>query len=323
MMLTLVLADNLLLLFVGWEGVGLCSYLLIGYYIKWDVAGSAAKKAFVMNRIGDFGFMIATFLVFTTFGTISFVSKNINGQEVQSFLTQVSSHPFAVGTLTAIRLFFCVGATGKSAQIPLFTWLPDAMAGPTPVSALIHAATMVTAGVYLVARCSPVFVKAPTAMAVVALIGAATAIFAATIGIAQNDIKKVLAYSTVSQLGYMFLACGVGAFTAGIFHLMTHAFFKALLFLGSGSVIHAMSGEQDMRRMGGLKEKLPITHLTMFVGCLAIAGVPFLAGFFSKDEILWSAFAVGGYGRWLWAIGLVTAGMTAFYMFRLFYMTFH
>ncbi|HEU0174949.1 MAG TPA: NADH-quinone oxidoreductase subunit L [Blastocatellia bacterium] len=326
MMLTLVLADNLLLLFVGWEGVGLCSYLLIGYYIKWDVAGSAAKKAFVMNRIGDFGFMIATFMVFTTFGTISFVSKNINGQEIQSFLAQAASSPVAVGTLTAIALLFFVGATGKSAQIPLFTWLPDAMAGPTPVSALIHAATMVTAGVYLVARCSPVFLRAPTAMAVVAVIGAATAIFAATIGIAQNDIKKVLAYSTISQLGYMFLACGVGAFTAGIFHVMTHAFFKALLFLGSGSVIHGMSNEQDMRRMGGLRKYMPITFSTMAVGWLAISGVPLLSGFFSKDEILWRTWSTGdlphNWGKALWVVAAITAVITAVYMTRLMVMTF-
>jgi len=326
MMLTLVLADNLLLLFVGWEGVGLCSYLLIGYYIKWDVAGSAAKKAFVMNRIGDFGFMIATFLVFTTFGTISFVSKNIAGQEIPSFLAQAASPAIAVGTLTAISLLFFVGATGKSAQIPLLTWLPDAMAGPTPVSALIHAATMVTAGVYLVARCSAVFVKAPTAMAVVALIGAATAIFAATIGLAQNDIKKVLAYSTVSQLGYMFLACGVGAFVAGIFHVMTHAFFKALLFLGSGSVIHGMDNEQDMRRMGGLKKYMPITFSTMVAGWLAISGFPLLSGFFSKDEILWRTWSTDAlppnWGRALWVVGAITAVITAIYMTRLMVMTF-
>jgi len=327
MMLTLVLADNLLLLFVGWEGVGLCSYLLIGYYIKWDVAGSAAKKAFVMNRIGDFGFMIATFLVFTNFHTISFVTKDINGVEVSSFLAQAAASPaVAVGTLTAIALLFFVGATGKSAQVPLFTWLPDAMAGPTPVSALIHAATMVTAGVYLVARCSPVFVKAPTAMAVVAVIGAATAIFAATIGIAQNDIKKVLAYSTVSQLGYMFLACGVGAFVAGIFHVMTHAFFKALLFLGSGSVIHGMSDEQDMRRMGGLRKYMRITFSTMFVGWLAISGFPLLSGFFSKDEILWRTWSTEAlphnWGKALWVVAAVTAVITAVYMTRLMVMTF-
>ncbi|HEV2666862.1 MAG TPA: NADH-quinone oxidoreductase subunit L, partial [Blastocatellia bacterium] len=326
MMLTLVMADNLLLLFVGWEGVGLCSYLLIGYYIKWDVAGSAAKKAFVMNRIGDFGFMIATFMVFTAFHTISFVTKNINGVEVQSFLAQAASQPVAVGTLTAIALLLFVGATGKSAQIPLFTWLPDAMAGPTPVSALIHAATMVTAGVYLVARCSPIYVKAPTAMAVVAVIGAGTAIFAATIGIAQNDIKKVLAYSTVSQLGYMFLACGVGAFVAGIFHVMTHAFFKALLFLGSGSVIHGMSNEQDMRRMGGLKKYMKITFGTMLVGWLAISGFPLLSGFFSKDEILWRTWSTGvlphNWGKALWIVAAITAVITAVYMTRLMVMTF-
>jgi NADH-quinone oxidoreductase subunit L len=326
MMLTLVLGDNLLLLFVGWEGVGLCSYLLIGFYIKWDVAGSAAKKAFVINRIGDFGFMIATFLVFTTFGTISFVTKNINGQDIPSFLAQAATVPVAVGTLTAIALLFFVGATGKSAQIPLFTWLPDAMAGPTPVSALIHAATMVTAGVYLVARCSSVFVKAPTAMAVVAVIGAATAIFAATIGLAQNDIKKVLAYSTVSQLGYMFLACGVGAFTAGIFHVMTHAFFKALLFLGAGSVIHGMSNEQDMRRMGGLRKYMPITFSTMMAGWLAISGFPFLSGFFSKDEILWRTWSTEAlphnWGKALWVVGAITAVTTAVYMTRLMIMTF-
>jgi NADH-quinone oxidoreductase subunit L len=326
MMLTLVLADNLLLLFVGWEGVGLCSYLLIGYYTKWDVAGDAAKKAFIVNRIGDFGFMIATFLVFATFGTISFVSKN----GVDSFLIQAAKMPvegwLVFGVLTTISLLFFVGATGKSAQIPLFVWLPDAMAGPTPVSALIHAATMVTAGVYLTARCSPIFVKSPTAMAVVAVIGAATAIFAATIGIAQNDIKKVLAYSTVSQLGYMFLACGVGAFTAGIFHVMTHAFFKALLFLGSGSVIHGMANEQDMRRMGGLKKYMPITFVTMFVGWLAISGVPLLSGFFSKDEILWRAWSTDALphnlGKVLWGIAALTALLTAVYMTRLMWMTF-
>ncbi len=323
MMLTLVLADNLLLLFVGWEGVGLCSYLLIGYYIKWDVAGYAAKKAFVVNRIGDFGFMIATFLVFTAFGTISFVSKN----GTSSFLEQATSLPGAAFGATAIALLFFLGATGKSAQIPLFTWLPDAMAGPTPVSALIHAATMVTAGVYLTARCSAIFVKSPTAMAIVAVIGAATAIFAATIGLAQNDIKKVLAYSTVSQLGYMFLACGVGAFTAGIFHVMTHAFFKALLFLGSGSVIHGMSNEQDIRRMGGLRKYMKITFATMFVGWLAISGFPLLAGFFSKDEILWRTWSTTALhpawlGKALWAIAAVTALLTAIYMTRMMVLTF-
>lgn len=331
MMLTLVLGDNLLLLFVGWEGVGLCSYLLIGFFIKWNVAGDAAKKAFIVNRIGDFGFMIATFLVFTTFGTISFVAKNISGQEVAGFLAQASLPTIAVGgTMTAIALLLFVGATGKSAQIPLFVWLPDAMAGPTPVSALIHAATMVTAGVYLTARCSAVVVKSPTAMAVIAIIGAATAIFAATIGLAQNDIKKVLAYSTVSQLGYMFLACGVGAFIAGIFHVMTHAFFKALLFLGSGSVIHGMHEEQDIRRMGGLRKYMPYTFATMFVGWLAISGFPLLSGFFSKDEILWKTWSTEALphvfglplGKILWAVAALTALLTAIYMTRMMVMTF-
>jgi NADH-quinone oxidoreductase subunit L len=326
MMLTLVLADNLPLLFIGWEGVGLCSYLLIGYYIKWDVAGSAAKKAFIVNRIGDFGFMIATFLVFTSFGTVSFVGKN----DVPGFLEQAMAMPaegwMVFGVLTAIALLFFVGATGKSAQIPLFVWLPDAMAGPTPVSALIHAATMVTAGVYLVARTSQVFVKSPTALAVVAVVGAATAIFAATIGLAQSDIKKVLAYSTVSQLGYMFLACGVGAFTAGIFHVVTHAFFKALLFLGAGSVIHGINNEQDIRKMGGLWKYMKITGVTMVAGWLAISGVPLLSGFFSKDEILWRTWSTEAlphnWGKVLWAIAAVTAVLTAIYMTRLMVLTF-
>jgi NADH-quinone oxidoreductase subunit L len=328
MMLTLVLADNLLLLFVGWEGVGLCSYLLIGYYIRRKEAGDAAKKAFVVNRIGDFGYMIGMFLVFTTFGTISFVAKN----GVPGFLEQAASRPveafgFAgAGAMTAIALLLFVGATGKSAQIPLFTWLPDAMAGPTPVSALIHAATMVTAGVYLTARCSAVVVKSPTAMFVIAIIGAATAIFAATIGLAQNDIKKVLAYSTVSQLGYMFLACGVGAFIAGIFHVMTHAFFKALLFLGSGSVIHGMHEEQDIRRMGGLRKYMPITFATMAIGWLAIAGFPLLSGFFSKDEILWKTFSTEAlpdpWGKVLWGVAALTALLTAIYMTRMMVLTF-
>lgn len=326
MMLTLVLADNLLLLFVGWEGVGLCSYLLIGYYIRKKEAGDAAKKAFVVNRIGDFGYMIGMFLIFVTFKTISFVSKG----DVASFLEQAKSIPveaFGVfGVMTGISLLLFVGATGKSAQIPLFVWLPDAMAGPTPVSALIHAATMVTAGVYLTARCSWVVVKSPTALMVIAVIGAATAIFAATIGLAQNDIKKVLAYSTVSQLGYMFLACGVGAFIAGIFHVMTHAFFKALLFLGSGSVIHGMHEEQDIRKMGGLKKYMPVTFATMFVGWLAISGVPLLAGFFSKDEILWKTWSTEalphGLGKVLWGVAALTALLTAIYMTRMMVLTF-
>src|SRR5215510_13994737 len=293
MMLTLVLADNLLLLFVGWEGVGLCSYLLIGYYFNRREANEAAKKAFIVNRIGDFGYMIAIFAAFYYFGTITFFSGGAN----TGLLEKAMSHPVETfgtfGVMTAISLLLFVGATGKSAQIPLYVWLPDAMAGPTPVSALIHAATMVTAGVYLMARCSPFVSKSPTAMLIIAIIGAATAIVAATIGLAQNDIKRILAYFTVSQLGYMFLACGVGAFVAGIFHVMTHAFFKALLFLGSGSVIHGMSDEQDMRRMGGLRKYLPITYSTMFVGWLAISGFPMLSGFFSKDEILWRTWSTG------------------------------
>jgi NADH-quinone oxidoreductase subunit L len=268
-----------------------------------------------VNRIGDAGFAVGMFLIFFTFGSLDF-------RTVMAAAAEMPVEHAWGGTLTVIGLLLFVGACGKSAQIPLYVWLPDAMEGPTPVSALIHAATMVTAGVYMVARSAALYSHAANAMLVVAFVGAATAILAASIGLVQNDIKRVLAYSTVSQLGYMFLACGVGAFAAGIFHLMTHAFFKALLFLGSGSVIHAMSGEQDMRNMGGLKKKLPWTHLTMLVGCLAIAGVPLLAGFFSKDEILWSAFKIGGYGRWVWAMGFAVAAMTAFYMFRLYHMTF-
>ena len=298
-MLTLVLADNFLLMFVGWEGVGLCSYLLIGYYLKKDEARKAAKKAFVMNRIGDWGVLIGIFLIFTLTGSISFFDKSVNGVEVASALNlfaEMARDPFAWGTLvaggvTSVAILLFIGATGKSAQIPLFTWLPDAMAGPTPVSAFIHAATMVTAGVYMVVRCNAIYQNAPTAMFIVAIIGCATAIFAATIGLAQNDIKKVLAYSTVSQLGYMFLACGVGAFIAAIFHVMTHAFFKALLFLGSGSVIHGMHHEQDMRRMGNLRKYMPITFATMMAGWLAICGIVPFAGFFSKDEILYKTFA--------------------------------
>ena len=314
-MLTLVLGANYPMLFVGWEGVGLCSYLLIGFWFDRKSAADAGKKAFIVNRIGDAGFVLGMFLVFVSFGSVDF----------RTVMAQASHMPIDWswgGTLTLIALFLFVGACGKSAQIPLFVWLPDAMEGPTPVSALIHAATMVTAGVYMVARSSAIYVHAPKAMFVVAVIGASTAVLAATIGVVQYDIKRVLAYSTVSQLGYMFLACGVGAFTAGIFHLMTHAFFKALLFLGSGSVIHGMSGEQDMRQMGGLKKRMPWTHLTMLVGCLAISGVPLLSGFFSKDEILWSAYKAGGYGRIVWMMGLVVAGLTAFYMFRLYHMTF-
>ena len=296
-MLTLVLGANYAVLFVGWEGVGLCSYLLIGFWFEKQSATNAGMKAFIVNRIGDAGFALGMFLIFTTFGTLDF-------RTVMEHAAEMPVEWAWGGTLTVIALSLFVGAAGKSAQIPLYVWLPDAMEGPTPVSALIHAATMVTAGVYMVARSSAIFAHAPKAMFVVALVGALTAIFAASIGLVQNDIKRVLAYSTVSQLGYMFLACGVGAFAAGVFHLMTHAFFKALLFLGSGSVIHAMSGEQDMRQMGGLKAKLPWTHRTMLMGCIAIAGVPPLAGFFSKDEILWSAYKIGGYGTYVWAMGL-------------------
>ncbi len=314
-MLTLVLGANYAVLFVGWEGVGLCSYLLIGFWFHKQSASDAGKKAFIVNRIGDAGFLAGMFLVFVTFGTLDF-------KAVMAAAAHLPVEYAWGGTLTLIGLLLFIGAAGKSAQLPLFVWLPDAMEGPTPVSALIHAATMVTAGVYMVARSAPIYAHAPNAMATVAIVGAATAIFAATIGLVQNDIKRVLAYSTVSQLGYMFLACGVGAFGAGIFHVFTHAFFKALLFLGSGSVIHAMSGEQDMRNMGGLKSKLPWTHRTMLVGCIAIAGIPPLAGFFSKDEILWSAYRVGGYGQYVWGVGAVAAALTAFYMFRLYWMTF-
>jgi NADH-quinone oxidoreductase subunit L len=310
-MLTLVLANNLLLLFVGWEGVGLCSYLLIGFYFLRKSASDAGKKAFIVNRIGDTGFLLGLFLMLGTLGTIQFTEIG----------PAIAAGHFAMGdaTLTAIALLLFVGATGKSAQLPLYVWLPDAMEGPTPVSALIHAATMVTAGVYMIARTNAVFSMAPKALAVVAVIGAVTSIFAATMGLVQNDIKRVLAYSTVSQLGYMFLACGVGAFTAGVFHLMTHAFFKACLFLGSGSVIHSLSGEQDMRKMGGLWGKIPTTAKTFVVASIAIAGIPPLAGFFSKDGILGHAFE---YSPILWLVGFITAGMTAFYMFRLVNMTF-
>jgi NADH-quinone oxidoreductase subunit L len=331
-MLTLVLADNFLLMFVGWEGVGLCSYLLIGYYIKRDEARRAAKKAFVANRIGDWGVLMGMFLLFSMTGSISFYDKTVGGVEVVSSLRiigEMAQDPFTWGALvaggiTSIAILLFIGATGKSAQIPLFVWLPDAMAGPTPVSALIHAATMVTAGVYMVVRCNAIYQNAPTAMFIVAIIGAATAIFAATIGLAQNDIKKVLAYSTVSQLGYMFLACGVGAFGAAIFHVMTHAFFKALLFLGSGSVIHGMHHEQDMRRMGNLRKYMPITHITMLLGWLAICGIFPWAGFFSKDEILYRTFAAEATPGHtiLWIVGVVTAVLTAAYMTRLMTMTF-
>jgi NADH-quinone oxidoreductase subunit L len=316
-MSVLVLAGNFLLLFVGWEGVGLASYLLIGFYFQKTSAANAGKKAFIVNRIGDFGFLLAMFLLIVHFGSLDF----------NEVFTTVAQHPEWQGArfLTAIALLLVVGAAGKSAQIPLYVWLPDAMEGPTPVSALIHAATMVTAGVYMIARAHVLFDAAPAALAVVACIGAATAIFAASIGMVQHDIKRVLAYSTISQLGYMFLACGVGAYTAGIFHLLTHAFFKALLFLAAGSVIHALNGEQDMRRMGGLRTRTPVTFWTMSAGVFAIAGIPPFAGFFSKDEILYRTFtwqANPTLGKLLWLVGLVTAGMTSFYMFRLWFKTF-
>ena len=310
-MLTLVLANNLLLLFVGWEGVGLCSYLLIGFYFLRKSASDAGKKAFIVNRIGDAGFLLGLFLMLGTLGTIRFTEL---GPAIAAGHFELGDH-----TLTAIALLLFVGAMGKSAQLPLYVWLPDAMEGPTPVSALIHAATMVTAGVYMIARTNAVFSMAPRALAAVAVVGCVTSIFAATMGLVQNDIKRVLAYSTVSQLGYMFLACGVGAFTAGVFHLMTHAFFKALLFLGAGSVIHSLSGEQDLRKMGALWGKIPTTAKTFVVASVAIAGIPPLAGFFSKDAILGRAFE---YSVVLWLLGFVTAGMTAFYMFRLVNMTF-
>jgi NADH-quinone oxidoreductase subunit L len=311
-MLTLVLANNYLLMFVGWEGVGLASYLLIGFWFTKDSAASAGKKAFIVNRIGDFGFLIGLFLLIQHFGTLNF-TQVFDG---------VTHLPAGAGTetlLTTIGILLMVGACGKSAQIPLYVWLPDAMEGPTPVSALIHAATMVTGGVYMIARSHAIFERAPGALTVVAIIGTITALFAATIGITQTDIKKVLAYSTVSQLGYMFMACGVGAFSAGIFHLMTHAFFKGLLFLAAGSVIHAVGGEQDMRKMGGLKSYIPVTFGTMFIATLAIAGIPPLAGFWSKDEILWQAYQTS----WIyWLVGVITAFITSFYMFRLLFMTF-
>ncbi len=306
-MLTLVLAGNYLLLFVGWEGVGLCSYLLIGFYFLKKSATTAGNKAFIVNRIGDFGFSLAIFLIVVNFGSLNFgmVFSAAPGK--------------SEATLTAIALLLLVGACGKSAQFPLYVWLPDAMEGPTPVSALIHAATMVTAGVYVIARSSVIYTHAPAAMEVVAVIGLFTAVFAATIGLVQNDIKKVFAYSTVSQLGYMFLGVGVGAFSSGIYHLMTHAFFKALLFLGAGSVIHACSGEQDMREMGGLRSKIPITFYTLMCGALAISGFPLLSGFYSKDAIL---LAAHHHAPWMYWVGVITAGMTAFYVFRAMFMTF-
>jgi NADH-quinone oxidoreductase subunit L len=312
-MLMLVLGANFLVLFVGWEGVGLCSYLLIGFWFRKKSAADAGKKAFVVNRIGDYAFVLGTIFIFVRFGTLDF-------RELASAVAAMPAESM-FGPLSLATLLLFVGATGKSAQIPLYTWLPDAMEGPTPVSALIHAATMVTAGVYMIGRNAVLFSHAPDTMLLVAIVGALTALMAGTIGLVQNDIKRVLAYSTVSQLGYMFLAMGMGAFGAGIFHLYTHAFFKALLFLGSGAVIHALHGEQDIRNMGGLKQYLPITYWTFLIGSLAIAGVPLLSGFFSKDEILFETFAAG---HWiLWTIGAITSLLTATYMFRLVFLTFH
>ena len=319
-MLTLVLADNYLLMFVGWEGVGLCSYLLIGFWFTRKSAADAAKKAFVVNRIGDFGFILAIMLIYWTFERIDFAGVFSRLENSGDFAVEPLG---SVGVLTAIGLLLFAGAAGKSAQFPLYVWLPDAMEGPTPVSALIHAATMVTAGVYMVARSAALYNHAPGALLVIAVVGAFTAIFAASIGLVQTDIKKVLAYSTVSQLGYMFLACGAGAYTAGIFHLMTHAFFKALLFLAAGSVIHGMGGIQDVRKMGGLAHLMPWTHKTFLAGTLAIAGFPPLAGFFSKDAVLGGAWNYANYGRALWFVGVLAASFTSFYMFRLLILTFY
>jgi NADH-quinone oxidoreductase subunit L len=312
-MLTLVLAENFLLMFVGWEGVGLCSYLLVGYYFDREYAAAAGRKAFVVNRIGDYGFLLGMFGIFATFGSLNY------SEVFQKAAEQPAEFSPA---LAAICLCLFIGAMGKSAQVPLYVWLPDAMAGPTPVSALIHAATMVTAGVYMVTRCNVLFRLAPEVMLFVAVIGCFTALFAGTIAVAQNDLKRILAYSTISQLGYMFLACGVGAFSVGMFHVMTHACFKACLFLGAGSVMHAMSDDLDLRHMGGLRAKMPITYWTFLAATLAIAGIPPFAGFFSKDAILASSFEAPGLGKLLWFVGLFTAGLTAFYMFRIVSLTF-
>lgn len=314
-MMNLILGDNFVLLFLGWEGVGLCSYLLIGFWydrkFEKSTTSDAAKKAFIVNRIGDFGFLLGMFLIYLTFGSLNF----------NDVFAHASAINIPVATMNFIAIFLFIGATGKSAQIPLYIWLPDAMAGPTPVSALIHAATMVTAGVYMVARCSIIFACAPAILTVIAVVGVLTALFAATIGLVQNDIKKVLAYSTISQLGYMFLAMGVGAFSAGIFHVMTHAFFKALLFLGAGSIIHAMHDDQNIQNYGGLRKYMPKTFITFLIASLAISGIPPLSGFFSKDDILWYSYANGNIVYWL--IGAFTALLTAFYMFRLVYLTFY
>jgi NADH-quinone oxidoreductase subunit L len=314
-MLTLILASNYLLMFIGWEGVGLASYLLIGFWFTKDSAASAGKKAFIVNRIGDFGFLIALFLMIKHFGSLNF-------EQMFRTVSGMPSELAGAGLLTSIGLLLMVGAAGKSAQLPLYVWLPDAMEGPTPVSALIHAATMVTAGVYMVVRSHVIFDRAPQALMVVAIVGTLTALFAATIGVCQTDIKKVLAYSTISQLGYMFMACGVAAYSAGVFHLMTHAFFKGLLFLAAGSVIHAIGGEQDMRRMGGLRHHIPWTFWTMTVATFAITGVPLFAGFYSKGEILWRVYSSPYGSSVLWLIGVLTAFLTSFYMFRLWFMTF-
>jgi NADH-quinone oxidoreductase subunit L len=308
-MLLLVMGSNFVIMFIGWEGVGFCSYLLIGFWFKKTAYNNAAKKAFIMNRIGDLGFLLAVFLIIQKFGTVNFTEV----------FAKASTLPMGAAVLTAITLLLFLGATGKSAQIPLYTWLPDAMAGPTPVSALIHAATMVTAGIYMIARSNVMYTLSPVTQTVVAIIGLFTAVFAATIALKQNDIKKVLAYSTVSQLGYMFIGLGVGAYTGAVFHVLTHAFFKALLFLGAGSVIHAMHHEQDIRKMGGLKKHLPVTHITFLIGCIAIAGIPPFSGFFSKDEILAAAWSVN---KVYYIVGVLGAFMTAWYMFRLYATTF-
>lgn len=324
-MLILVTSDNFLQLFVGWEGVGLCSYLLIGFWFKKQTACNAAMKAFIVNRVGDFGLILAIFAIFTTFGSLQFSEVFASASENSDAVINILGSEFHALTVICILLF--IGAMGKSAQLGLHTWLPDAMEGPTPVSALIHAATMVTAGVFLVARCSALFEFSPIALSVVTIVGACTAIFAATIAITQNDIKRVIAYSTCSQLGYMFFACGVSAYSAGVFHLMTHGFFKALLFLGAGSVIHAMSNEQDMRNMGGIWKKIPYTYAMMMIGTIAIVGIPPLSGFYSKDMILESAYAAGynghPFGNFAYILGIAAAALTSFYSWRLIFMTFH
>jgi NADH-quinone oxidoreductase subunit L len=320
-MLMLVTGNNLLQLYLGWELVGLCSYLLIGFWYKKKSPADAGKKAFIVNRVGDFGFGLGVIMTFLFLGTLHY-TEIFNGIGTLTGQT-INILGFNVDLITVIALLLFIGAVGKSAQIPLHVWLPDAMEGPTPVSALIHAATMVTAGVFMIARFNPVFTLSEVAMWTIAIVGAATAIFAATIALVQNDIKRIVAYSTVSQLGYMFLACGVGAFGAGIFHLYTHAYFKALLFLGAGSVMHAMAGELDIKKMGGLKKHMPATYWTFLIASLSIAGVPGLAGFFSKDEILWLAYNAGSLGKFVWIIGTIVAALTAFYSFRIIFLTFH